>query len=188
MDRAHTKGREALDVCCGSRMFWFDRQDERAVFADIRRETHTLTDSSSAGGSRSLVIDPDLQADFRDLPFADRSFHLVIFDPPHLVSNGRSGWLAKKYGKLGADWRDDLSAGFRECFRVLKPFGTLVFKWNEHEVKVAEILRLTEERPLVGNRCGKNARSHWLVFMAPDREGLGRHADATPNPSPAQEG
>ncbi|MEI4926957.1 SAM-dependent methyltransferase, partial [Klebsiella pneumoniae] len=22
-----------LDMCCGSRMFWFDKQDERAVFS-----------------------------------------------------------------------------------------------------------------------------------------------------------
>lgn len=25
-------------ICCGSRMFWFDKQDERAVFSDIRAE------------------------------------------------------------------------------------------------------------------------------------------------------
>lgn len=25
-----------LDMCCGSRMFWFDKQDSHAVFADIR--------------------------------------------------------------------------------------------------------------------------------------------------------
>lgn len=24
-----------LDVCCGSRMFWFNKRDARAVFADI---------------------------------------------------------------------------------------------------------------------------------------------------------
>lgn len=24
-----------LDMCCGSRMFWLDKQDERAVFSDI---------------------------------------------------------------------------------------------------------------------------------------------------------
>ncbi len=30
-----------LDMCCGSRMFWFDKQDPRAVFADIRSEQHT---------------------------------------------------------------------------------------------------------------------------------------------------
>ncbi len=159
-----------LDPCCGSRMFWFDRADKRAVFGDIRREAHTLTDKSSTGGSRKLVIEPDALMDFRDLPFPAETFHLVVFDPPHLIQNGATGWLAKKYGKLGADWRADIEAGFAECFRVLRPHGTLIFKWNEHEVPVAEILKLTPERPLFGNRSGKRAKSHWIVFMK-DAEG-----------------
>ena len=99
------------------------------------------------------------------MPFSDGQFHLVVFDPPHLIGNGKSGWLAKKYGKLGTDWRDDLRAGFAECFRVLRPNGTLIFKWNEHEIPVAQILALTPEQPLFGNRCGKTAKSHWIVFM-----------------------
>ncbi|HGG5992934.1 TPA: SAM-dependent methyltransferase, partial [Salmonella enterica subsp. diarizonae serovar 61:r:z53] len=45
-----------LDMCCGSRMFWFNKRDERAVFADIRGEEHILCDG------RSLVISPDLIA------------------------------------------------------------------------------------------------------------------------------
>lgn len=154
-----------LDACCGSRMFWFDRSDPRAVFGDIRAETHTLPDKSSKGGARELIIAPDIIMDFRAIPFPDSHFHLVVFDPPHLVNNGKSGWLAKKYGKLGIDWRDDLRAGFGECFRVLKPSGTLIFKWNEHEVRVSELLALTPHKPLFGNRCGKTAKSHWIVFM-----------------------
>lgn len=154
-----------LDPCCGSRMFWFDRADQRAVFGDARNETHTLKDASSAGGARQLVIAPDMVLDFRALPFPNDSFHLVVFDPPHLVRNGRSGWLAKKYGKLGEDWREDIRAGFAECFRVLKPFGTLILKWSEHEIPVSQILALTPEAPLFGNRCGKTAKSHWIVFM-----------------------
>lgn len=31
-----------LDMCCGPRMFWFDKEDERAVFSDKRCESHTL--------------------------------------------------------------------------------------------------------------------------------------------------
>lgn len=154
-----------LDPCCGSRMFWFDRADDRAEFGDVRRERHLLADISSAGGSRELIIDPDFIMDFRALPHVDNSFHLVVFDPPHLVRNGKTGWLAKKYGKLGDDWREDIRAGFSECFRVLKPNGTLIFKWNEHEVKVSELLKLTPVKPLFGNRCGKAAKSHWIVFM-----------------------
>lgn len=83
-----------LDMCCGSRMFWFNKQDTRAVFADIRAEAHTLCDG------RRLVISPDLIADFRALPFADESFPVVVFDPPHLERVGQSAWIGKKYGRL----------------------------------------------------------------------------------------
>lgn len=156
---------QVIDVCCGSRMFWFDRSDERTTYVDKRRELHQLKDSSSAGGYRQLIIEPDVQADFTSLPFDDCSFQLCVFDPPHLVRNGKTGWLAKKYGKLEGDWREDLKAGFAECFRILKPGGTLIFKWNEFEVPVSQILALTPARPLVGNRCGKQQKSHWIVFM-----------------------
>ena len=159
-----------LDPCCGSRMFWFDKSDSRALFGDVRKERHSLKDSSSKSGSRELIIDPDLQMDFRNLPFPDNHFHLVVFDPPHLTSNGSSGWLAKKYGKLGDSWRSDIKSGFSECFRVLKPHGTLVFKWNETDVKVSDVLRLTDCKPLFGNRCGKRSKSHWIVFMKEERD------------------
>ncbi|UWR50781.1 class I SAM-dependent methyltransferase [Phaeobacter inhibens] len=154
-----------LDACCGSRMFWFNRHDARAVFGDQRRETHTLKDKSSKDGSRELIIDPDVLMDFRDMPFPAGTFSLVVFDPPHLIDCGPKSWLALKYGKLGNDWRDDIRAGFAECFRVLKPEGTLIFKWNEDQIRVSEILKLTDAKPLFGNRCGRTAKSHWLVFM-----------------------
>jgi SAM-dependent methyltransferase len=146
-------------------MFWFDRNDSRAVFGDIRSESFDLKDKSSKGGSRKLIINPDQRMDFRCLPFSDNTFNLIAFDPPHLIRAGKNGWLAKKYGKLGIDWRDDIAAGFAECFRVLKPNGTLIFKWNETDIKVSELLKLTSNKPLFGNRCGKSAKSHWLVFM-----------------------
>lgn len=146
-------------------MFWFDKQDGRAVFVDKRRETHTLADSSSAGGSRQLVVDPEIQADFTALPFPDDSFAHVVFDPPHFTRNGDGGWMAKKYGKLEGDWRDMIRKGFAECFRVLRPEGTLIFKWNENEIPVSQILALTPERPLYGHKSGKNSQTHWIAFI-----------------------
>jgi SAM-dependent methyltransferase len=146
-------------------MFWFDPKDSRALFVDKRRESHALTDCGSPSGSRALVVDPDMQADFTNLPFDAESFSLVVLDPPHLVRAGKKSWLARKYGKLGDNWPDDIRAGFSECFRVLKPEGTLIFKWNETDIPVSQILALTPERPLFGNRCGKHSKSHWIVFM-----------------------
>ena len=157
-----------LDMCCGSRMFWFDRKNPRAIFVDKRREKHMAVDCSVKNGEREIVIDPDLVADFTALPFEDNSFAHVIFDPPHIQRNGDTSWLLKKYGVLRGDWREMLRIGFAECFRVLRPEGTLIFKWNEHEVPVSQILALTPERPLVGQRCGKTAKTHWMVFMKPN--------------------
>lgn len=51
-------------------------------------------------------------------------------------------WIDKKYGKLSDRWREDRSKGFSECLRVLKPNGTLIFKWNEEQIKLSEILPL----------------------------------------------
>lgn len=161
-----------LDACCGSRMFWFNRLDPRAIFIDNRHESHQLPDSSSNGGSRSLTIAPDLVADFTNLPFPDNSFHLVIFDPPHFTRNGSSSWINKKYGTLPSNWQPLIRQGFSECFRVLIPLSTLIFKWNEDDIPLQSIIHLSPHPPLIGNKYGKSLKSHFLVFLKP------------PNPNP----
>lgn len=150
-----------LDPCCGSRMFWFNPADPRVLFGDIRTEEHILCDG------RTLSINPDTELDFRDMPFDDGSFKLVVFDPPHLKSAGAKSWLGLKYGVLGNDWRQDITAGFSECFRVLAVDGVLIFKWAEVQITVREILALTEHSPLFGHKSGKQANTHWLCFMKP---------------------
>ena len=157
-----------LDPCCGSRMMWFDKADPRAVFGDRRSETITVTDRTHReDGTRVLQIEPDTMMDFRALPFADGTFRLIAFDPPHLVRAGPRSWLAAKYGKLSADWRDDLRAGFAECFRVLQADGVLVLKWNETQVRVSEVLALTPHKPLFGQVSGRSGMTRWLTFMKP---------------------
>lgn len=158
---------QLLDPCCGSRMMWFDREHPNVVFGDRRAETLTVTDRShgNESGVRVIRIEPDTLMDFRALPFGDGAFKLVAFDPPHLERAGARSWLAAKYGKLSDDWRSDLRAGFAECFRVLSSDGVLVFKWNETQVKLREVLELTPHQPLFGNTSGKKAGTHWLVFM-----------------------
>lgn len=158
-----------LDPCCGSRMMWFDKADPRAVFGDRRSETIVVTDRSqrNVSGTRTLQIEPDTLMDFRALPFADGSFKLIAFDPPHLVQAGPRSWLAAKYGKLSDNWRDDIRQGFAECWRVLASEGTLVFKWNETQVKLREIMPLTPAAPLFGQVSGRAGLTHWLVFMKP---------------------
>jgi SAM-dependent methyltransferase len=149
-----------LDPASGSRMFYFDKEDDRVTFGDIRSESHILCDG------RALEIKPDTIMDFRAIPFPNESFRVVVFDPPHLVRVGENAWMGKKYGRLNAEtWRDDIAQGFAECFRVLAPNGVLIFKWNETQIPVREILALTDAKPLVGHRSGKTAKTHWVTFL-----------------------
>lgn len=165
-----------LDACCGGKMFYFDKHDSRVLFQDIRNIKTTLCDG------RHFEVSPDVQADFTDMPYPDESFSMVVFDPPHLLRNtGKSkfsdmygslnekatptGYQKIKYGALYSDWKDMLRKGFSECFRVLKPGGFLIFKWNETDIKVSEVLALTNEKPIFGHRSGKLSKTHWICFM-----------------------
>ncbi len=138
-------------------MFWFNKNDPHTVFMDNRELEDTLCDG------RKLVVKPDVLGDFRKMPFDDNRFKLVVFDPPHLVVAGENSWLSKKYGKLDRqNWRDDIRRGFNECMRVLDTYGTLVFKWNEEQIKLPEVLKAIGQKPLFGDR---RAKTHWMVFM-----------------------
>lgn len=149
-----------LDACCGGRMFWFDKKDARALFIDKRE----VSPRKMSNGATFSVV-PDVVMDFRRMSFLDETFSLVVFDPPHVLNAGEKSMLATKYGYLEKTWRDDFRQGFSECFRVLKPNGVLVFKWNECHIPLREILSLTPYSPLFGNRGGKAAKTHWVVFI-----------------------
>lgn len=151
--------KQILDMCCGSKMFWFDRNDPRVIFCDIRTENTTLCDG------RPFVVAPDVTADFRDLPFDDETFNLVVFDPPHFIDLGETSWLKMKYGKLDKKtWREDISKGFEEAFRVMKKGSTLVFKWNELQIPTKEVISLSPIKPALGHPSGKRMGTHWVTF------------------------
>lgn len=151
--------KKILDACCGPRMFWFDKHHPNAVYMDIRREEFTACDG------RHIKVDPDLLGDFRNMPFEDESFKLVVFDPPHFNQLGDRSFTAQKYGKLSLCWEADLKAGFDECMRVLEPSGILIFKWNEFQIPVNKILEIFGQQPLFGHKSGKASKTHWMCFM-----------------------
>ncbi len=139
-----------LDVCCGQRMFWFNKKNPIALFCDIKSDA-----------------DPEIVQDFRNLEFRDNSFKLVVFDPPHLFDKkGHRAWLNKKYGSLHHEqWPKDITQGFNECMRVLQDYGILIFKWSEGDISVSTILSLLDVDPLFGHVSDKKSKTHWLCFM-----------------------
>lgn len=147
-----------LDICCGSRMFYFQKDSDDVIFLDFRQEKMELCDG------RQLSVKPDIVSNFRKLPFGEGQFDMVVFDPPHLMKAGPKSYMRLKYGVLGRNWKDDLKEGFNEGWRVLRPGGSLVFKWNETHIKIAEILKLFPVKPIFGQRTTRNLKTHWVVF------------------------
>ncbi|MEG0365538.1 MAG: methyltransferase [Coprobacillus sp.] len=155
--------KKILDVCCGSRMFYFDKNNENVQYNDIRTLEETLCDG------RELVIDPETKWDFTNLPCEENQYKLVIFDPPHLKTIGENSWMAKKYGKLPYEWEMFIKRGFDECMRVLEPFGILIFKWNETDITQNELFDCIGKKPLLGNK-GIGNKTHWYIFIKEEKQ------------------
>lgn len=149
-----------LDTCCGSRMFWFNKENPNVVFCDKREVPY-----HEYYPGRHIEIRPDVLCDFTKLPFGNKSYKLVVFDPPHLTWAGESSWMALKYGRLEDNWQQMIHDGFWECMRVLDDYGVLIFKWSEVQIPLREILKIIKCEPLFGNRSGKHNNTHWLCFM-----------------------
>lgn len=167
-----------LDACCGSRMFWFDKDNPEVEFVDIREfDDEEIWKSGEGKSVRYCNVHPTTKADFTNLPFPDNSFYHVVFDPPHLTSINETSWMCKKYGKLDNNWKSMIHDGFSECMRVLKPNGTLIFKWNEYDIPVREVLKAIGHDPLYGHRSGKQSKTHWMAFVKDSEEAWNRRVN-----------
>jgi ubiquinone/menaquinone biosynthesis C-methylase UbiE len=89
MEKVKEENKPILDMCCGSRMFWFDKQNPAVDFVDIRE----LYEKLPTG--HIINVSPDIIADFRELPFEDESYNMVVFDPPHLLRAGKKAGSLK---------------------------------------------------------------------------------------------
>lgn len=159
-----THAPQILDACCGGRMWWWDKAHPLAVYMDNR-----VAPPGSRGDRPNWEIKPDVIGDFRAMPFADETFRLVVFDPPHIVREKPSGNVATQYGALQGDTeQEDLRAGFSECWRVLTNGGTLVLKWAGGLERVE---RHFPAPPIVGTRPGSRSvgalGTRWFIFYKP---------------------
>lgn len=158
-----------LDATCGGRTIWYGENKERddTLYIDKREKEPGFLPQDG----RTYSIEPDEIQDFRDLPYPDESFDLIVFDPPHKkLGNGMEsldGIMNKAYGALHAEtWQEDLQAGFDELFRVLRSGGTLVFKFASSDIPFDEVLSLAPQEPLFGTTTNnrKTTKTRWFVF------------------------
>lgn len=157
--------KKILDVCCGSKSMWFDKNDKRTLYVDKRNTIYNLKANAAYPNGGVIKIKPDIVGDFTKIKQPDNSFWHVVFDPPHISKKALSSDLTKRYGILQNGWQDMIRKGFDECFRVLKPNGTLIFKWSSIQFPLKDILELTKYKPLYGHRSGKKMNTHWVCFI-----------------------
>ena len=158
-----------LDACCGPKYMWFDKKNPNTLYIDIRREKKGYFDYR-----KNQEVEPDMIADFRNLPFEDKTFKLVVWDPPHLKSNKMEAGIIKTFGCLHPEtWQDDLKKGFKECWRVLDDYGLLVFKFCNSQIKFKKVMELFTEKPIFGNTSStKKGSTKWFFFMKiPEKQG-----------------
>ena len=153
-----------LDVTCGSRSIWFQKNEPHTIYCD-RRTEHWESDYGTHTAHRTVTVKPDIECDFTNLPFADESFNLVVFDPPHVKDLSEQAWIRKLYGSLDDNWQKMIRDGFRECLRVLRHGGVLIFKWCDVQISTREIINTIGQEPLFGHRSGKKMNTHWMCFM-----------------------
>jgi tRNA G10 N-methylase Trm11 len=152
-----------LDATCSTRSIWFDKHCPAAIYFD-QRQGCVVKKMGTKRYERTMLVEPDVVGDFRHLPFPDESFYHVVFDPPHLHIS-ENAWIYNMYGSLPEDWQSLIRDGFWECMRVLKTYGTLVFKWSDLEITTREVLNAIGCEPLYGHRSGKKMNTHWMVFL-----------------------
>lgn len=120
--RLHLNGENyACDLTYGNGVFWQKLPRPALCF-----DAHPQHDFVAAANSDSL-------------PLPDCSLSNCVFDPPFLTyirGNGKPGGRMKMAERYGGYWTyDELAAHYistlRECQRILKPKGILVFKCQD---------------------------------------------------------
>jgi len=118
-------------------MFWVQKYYSDVTYIDIRPE-----------------VSPDIVMDCRHTAFADATFDLIIFDPPHRKF-GSSSILAYRYGSVSLeDARALVRDAFVEFDRILRSGGMVWFKWSG--TPIDEMVKVQDRFiPLMGQNMNK---------------------------------
>jgi hypothetical protein len=142
-----------LDLSAGNRAQWYNKQNPLTTYIDIRPE-----------------MSPDVVCDSTSLPFADRTFDLISFDPPHMCC-GPASKMAAAYGHwTTGEIISLIERTAPEAHRVAKDEALLTLKWNDHDIRLQRVLDLLAPcwEPLYGQttavRDKHRSATTWTIF------------------------
>lgn len=138
-------GADVIDVTANKRRMWDGVVfNGRITYADIDQE-----------------MNPDIIADFRNLPCAPATYDVIVFDPPHLpaaaASPASDKEFSKRYGLSHAPAADNVKEYFppflREAERILRPDGLIFAKLKDfvhnhtYQWTLADFIAAVREQP-----------------------------------------
>jgi len=162
-----------LDATCGFRGIWYIKKHPLVTYMDKRK---CIIDAKEKNGA-IYNINPDVVSEWKDTPFPDGYFDVVIFDPPHKFihrdSKKKLGVIEQEYGLFYYEtWQNEIKTGVAKLFDVLKPGGLFILKWNENMKPVKEVIKLFPYPPAFGTRQNQPIKgvknSHWIFFLKYD--------------------
>ena len=163
-----------LDATCGTKDMWYQKNHPYVIFMDKRKGTFYYKYPNSPK-KVEYHVEPDVVSEWKDAPFPDNYFDMIVFDPPHIIQNSTKGSMPTKYTILNPNnWQMVLKEGIKKLFDILKPDGIFIFKWCEtekfpHPVSIDNVLKLFPYKPLFGSNSKSkrknSANIYWIVFL-----------------------
>ena len=151
-----------LDACCGPKFMWFNKNHPNVIYNDIRE-----MEKGFIKNRQNIEIKPDTLHDFSNLPFPDKRFKLITFDPPQVICKSKTSTLVGCYGSLDKEYDVLFEKGIKELWRVLDDFGILFMKFNNVHINFDKVLKHFPQQPLfqTSTNRSKNVLTRWFCFM-----------------------
>ncbi len=144
-----------LDMSAGHRGIWFNRTHPSTTYVDVRPE-----------------VAPDVVCDSRKLAdgIVGDGYGLIVFDPPH-VNFGAKANMSQHYGHhTTEEIRDIIEGSSKAASAVSIPGALMAFKWNDHDQKLSNVLKLMRPwwEPLFGTTVALNSKrrsaTYWVML------------------------
>lgn len=119
--------------------------------------------------------------DFTSMPYQDRAFDAVAFDPPYKLNGTPTAAVDSRYGvdvpRTREERHDLIVRGIKECARVLAPRGFLLVKCQD-QVNGGKVRWQTDLVTDAGSSCGldKVDAFHMLAYRPQPAGTIQEHA------------